>query len=362
MTAQRFARLMDLAHAKDGEQRRVLLREVTDLFFETSDTRSHSESDLFGQVLQLVAAEMQDGVLAELAERFADAPDAPLGLMRDLANHSISVAGPVLKRSKALDDSALLQIVKYQSQGHIHAVAQRESVSEALSEAIVQFGDDNALGALIRNDGARLSRGSMEVAVDRARRNVALHEAVVRRGDLPLDLLNEMYFVVESRLRAEILTRNDSVDPAALDAALARTRDRMRKTADQLSDEARKAIAFVRHKKQTNELNARLVIGLYREGKRQHFLHGLSELIHLDVETTADLIDRKDIDGLAMACRAAEIERPLFVTLAVLACGGDEAMARAEEFGRLYSAVPVQAAQRAMRFFKVRKAAAKEAA
>jgi hypothetical protein len=43
--------------------------------------------------------------------------------------------------------------------------------------------------------------------------------------------------------------------------------------------------------------------------------------------------------------------------LAVLACGGEEAMDRAEEFGKLYNAVPIEAAQRAMRFLKVRKAA-----
>ncbi|HRO04344.1 MAG TPA: hypothetical protein PLS69_12135, partial [Terricaulis sp.] len=64
-----------------------------------------------------------------------------------------------------------------------------------------------------------------------------------------------------------------------------------------------------------------------------------------------------DMDGLAMVCRAANIERPLFVTLAVLACGGDDAMTRAEEFGKMYNQVPLEAAQRAMRFFKVRKSA-----
>ena len=63
-----------------------------------------------------------------------------------------------------------------------------------------------------------------------------------------------------------------------------------------------------------------------------------------------------------MICRAANVERPLFVTLAVLACGGDGAMDKAEEFGRMYNAVPVEAAQRAVRFFKVRKGAERNAA
>jgi uncharacterized protein (DUF2336 family) len=100
-----------------------------------------------------------------------------------------------------------------------------------------------------------------------------------------------------------------------------------------------------------------LLVSLYREAKQLHFLYGLAEITNLDHQTVAELLERKDIDGLAMICRAANIERPLFVTLAVLACGGDGAMARAEEFGRMYNDVPVEAAQRAMRFFKVRKGA-----
>ena len=357
MTTARFAKLMDLARTPDSERRRELLRVVTDLFFETSPSRTAKETALFDDVLQLVAAEMQDEVLAELSSLFANAPDAPVGLMRDLANHSFEVAGPVLRRSKALDDKTLLQVVNYQSQNHIKAVAQRDDVSETVSDAIVRFGDDHALDALIRNDGAKLSRTSMEAAVDRARRNQMLHEGVVKRSDLPLDLLNEMYFVVETRLRDQILSRNATVDPATLDAALSKARDRMRQSAGDISAEAKNAMAFIQQKKNSGELSARLLVSLYREAKQAHFLYGLAEITNIDHQTVADLLDRRDIDALAMICRAANIERPLFVTLAVLVGGGDEAMARAEEFGRMYNNVPVEAAQRALRFFKVRKAA-----
>ncbi|MGD9979880.1 MAG: DUF2336 domain-containing protein [Hyphomonadaceae bacterium] len=355
MSQARFAKLVDLARTTDSDQRRELLREVTDLFFETSGSRNTRETALFDDVLQLVAAEMQDSVLAELSELFADANDAPIGLMRDLANHSFEIAGPVLQRSRVLDEQTLLQIVNYQSQQHIKAVAQREDVSETVSEAIVKFGDDHALDALIRNDGARISRGCMEAAVDRARRNTLLHEGVVGRSDLPLDLVNEMYFVVENTLRDQIMKRNASVDPATLDAALGKARERMRQNVGDMGAEAKNAMAFIQSKKNSGELNARLLVSLYREAKQTHFLYGLSEITNLEPETVAELINRRDIDGLAMICRAAGIERPLFVTLAVLSCGGDEAMQRAEEFGRMYNNVPVEAAQRAMRFFKVRK-------
>lgn len=361
MTHSRFSKLIDLAQAASSDQRRELLREVTDLFFETSGARSTRESALFDEVLQLVAAEMQEGVLAELAETFADAKDAPLGLLRDLANHAYAIAAPVLQRSPLLDDQALLDVVNYQSQDHIKAVAGREIVSEAVSAAIVRFGDDHALDTLVRNEGASISRNSMETVVERARANAMLHAGVVRRKDIPIDLLNEMYFVVEAGLRDQILHRNASVDPATLDAALSRTRERMRKSATDMNAETRNAIHFITQKKNSGELNARLLVSLYREAKMTHFLCGLAELTDIDRETATDLIERKDMDGLAMICRAANIERPLFVTLAVLACGGDDAMARAEEFGRMYNSVPLEAAQRAMRFFKVRKSATQAA-
>ena len=250
----------------------------------------------------------------------------------------------------------MLYVDNYQSQQHINAVSQRPDVNETLSDAIVRLGDDHALDALIRNERAKMSRAGMETAVDRARRNDILHEGVVGRRDMPLDLLNEMYFIVESGLRDQILQRNASVDPKTLDAALTKTRERMRKSVGQMDAETRNALQFIQSKKAKGELNARLLVSLYREAKHACFLHGLAEIANLDVQTTGDLIERQDIDGLAMICRAANIDRPLFVTIAVLTCGGDDAMNRAEEFGRMYNSVPVEAAQRAMRFFKVRKA------
>ncbi len=296
MSQSRFAKLIDLARTTDSEQRRELLREVTDLFFETQNTRNSRENALFDEVLQLVAAEMQDGVLAELAETFADSADAPVGLMRDLSNHAFEIAAPILRRSKVLDDQNLMEVVNYQSQEHIKAVAERETISEAVSAVIVRFGDDHALDALIRNDGAKISRTSMEAAVDRARRNEMLHAGVVTRKDIPLDLLNELYFVVEAGLRDQILQRNATVDPATLDAALSRTRERLRQTAGEMSAEAQKAMTFIQQKKNSGELNARLLVSLYREAKETYFLYGLADR---GPEIGADAVGAALVDRVA---------------------------------------------------------------
>jgi uncharacterized protein (DUF2336 family) len=358
-----FAKLLELAKSPNSDQRRELLRQVTDMFFASSGTRSEREDALFDEVMRSVAADMQDGVLIELAKRFADADDAPRQLLIDLANHALPVAAPLLSRSRLLSEEHLLKVVQEKSQGHIHAVAGRPEVSERLSSAIVEHGDDTALDRLMRNEGAKISRDTMETVVDRARSNKNLHEGVVTRHDMPLDLLNEMYFAVEQRLRETILGRNASVDPAELDAALEKTRDRLQKAAAQSSEDTRRAERFIAMKKASGELTPSLLISLYRDKQFTHFFFGLAEITGLDFDTARGVVQRRDLDALAMICRASEMERPLFVTIAVLCCGGGEnAMSRAEHFGRVYSEVPVDAAKRAMRFYQVRKGADKEAA
>ena len=354
----RFSKLVDLAKAPSSEKRRDLLREVTDLFFDTADVRTSRETQLFDDVLRTVAREMQQNVLAELAERFADSPDAPIQLMHDLAFNTFAVAEPVLKRSSVLKEDVLVKLVTEQSQEHIRAIAQRDNVSPRVSDAIVTAGDDDALDTLLKNVGAQIERTSMERVVDRARDNVRLHPSVVGRNDMPIDLLNEMYFVVEQKLRAAIMERNASVDPAELDEALARARARTQARGGSAIDEdMRAAIKLIDAKKRSGELKPSLLVGFYRDKEYTACTLGLAEIVGLDYDTTHMIVSKKDMEALAMICRASNIERPLFVTIAVLCCGGQDAMNQAEHYGRISTAVPVEAAQRAMRFYKVRKGA-----
>ena len=83
----------------------------------------------------------------------------------------------------------------------------REDMIRAALDVIVERGDDTTLGVLLQNETAVLSRRSAETVVDRASVNPDLHAAVVNRHNLPVDLLNEMYFVVEAKLRETITAR-----------------------------------------------------------------------------------------------------------------------------------------------------------
>ena len=349
--------LIDLAKEESSDRRRELLRSVTDLFFTTDAERNGQEMDLFDDILSQLSSEMEEVVRVELAQRMATADAPPSGLLRALArDQSIAVAQPVLTGSRALTENDLLIVARTRGQEHLRAISQRESVSPAVSEAIVERGDDRTLGFLLRNEGAELSREVHEIVVDRAAENPELHEAVVGRKSLPADLLNEMYFVVEARLRDKILERNSDLDPTAVEAALAAGRKKVATLHGSLPSDYAEAEKAVRTLRLKNAITPSVLAGFLRNRETTKFLVALSEMAGIDFQTARRILDKRELDALSIVCKAAGFDRSLFLTFAVLILDRDSnAMGRAREYGELYDTLPIESAQRTIRFWRMRR-------
>ncbi len=347
--------LIALAQEPSSERRRELLRGVTDLFF-SAEPHGAGEMGLFDAVMGKLAAEMEVAVRAELAGRMADADAPPLGLVRALAADDIEVSRPVLERSRALSDEDLVQLARTKGQDHLRAISQRPTVSSAVSDAIVERGDDNTLGLLLRNTGAELSRKAHERAVDRAAANPDLHEAVVGREQLPIDLLNEMYFVVEARLRDRITSANAAIDPAQLEAALSAGRKRVALGDGALPADYAEAEAAVRAQIARGDMGPRVLAAMLRNRETTRFLIAMAELADIDFHTARRILERKELDALAIVCKAADFDRSLFLTFTVLILDrADDAMTRAKSYGDLYNNLPRDAALRTIRFWRMRR-------
>jgi hypothetical protein len=92
---------------------------------------------------------------------------------------------------------------------------------------------------------------------------------------------------------------------------------------------------------------------MWRNEQSTKFMIAFGDFTGLDYFQTALLFEKKDIDTMAMVCRAANFERALFVTIAVLVLGND-GMGQAQVLGNMYNDVPPEAAQRAIRFLRLR--------
>ena len=174
--------LIALAKEPSSARRRELLREVTDLFFTASGPHGPEELKLFDGVLTALADEMELEVRAELAERMADAHQAPRELLARLArDEAIDVAGPVLRRSAALTEDDLLQVARTRGQDHLRAISERRDLSEAVSEPSWIAATTTPWACCCATPSAPLSRRAAETVVDRAAANPELHQAVIDR-------------------------------------------------------------------------------------------------------------------------------------------------------------------------------------
>ncbi len=357
MTVSKLHDLIELAKEPSSERRRELLREISDLFMAQSPDRlDPNQMELFDDVMGRITTEMEEAVRVELSQRLAPSPIAPPRLLRGLASDTAAVAGPVLRESTALTEADLVALAGTGDQERLRAISQRRQVPAVVSDAIVERGDDTTLDVLLRNQGAELSRQASEAAVDRAHANPALHEAVVERRSLPADLLNEMYFVVEARLREQIMARNAEVDPQELQAALEAGRKRLAEKDGVFPPDFAKLEAEVHNLARRGELTPTVLTRFLRQGQQVKFMIALATLAEIDFPTARRILEGQQIDPLAIVCKAAGFDRAMFLTFTVLMLDKDaNAMARAREYGELYAQLTTESANRAIRFWRLRR-------
>ena len=356
----RFARLLDVKNDMSSESRRALLREVTDVFAEHEQDGDAAKVAKLDQVLSSVVAEFSREVRAELAAKIGPSKVALGTTVEKLALDDIEIARPILEQSTALSEAHLLQVISQKTQEHLLAVTRRNDITETVSHALVEKGDDRVVVSLLENTSAKIAPKTYETVTEMAQSRPVLYAPFVRRQDVPLELLNDVYLEVEGTLRREILARYDQVSPAELDAALERSRAKLLKAHRKPALEVAKMKARIEEFRSKGEFSPPLLIRLLREGDGSHglFIGVFAVLTDVEEGLAEKVVESGDIDALALLCRAADFERAVFVSLAIALIGSDRRMNKVEEFGALYENVPVSAAQRAVRFWKVRTSSA----
>lgn len=352
--ANNFALLLDLAKEGSSEKRRELLRQITDVFLAQPDQRSESEAILFDEIVGAVAADLETQVRVELSRKVADSNGPLRRTARRLAMDDIEIARPVLERSRSLTETDILDVIEAKSQDHMLAVTKRPDIGEKVSSALVAKGEDRVVASLLQNNTARINRDTFEKVAERAETSEVLHASFVRNAHVPLDLLNNVYLRVELDLRREIMRKFHGVSPAELEAALEASRNRLSSAYGALPEDYQTAKDQITALTKVGSLRPPVLVQLLREGKKTAFLVAFAQLVDVEFDLGQRLMTSKDLDALAMLCRGAGFDRGLFVTLCILITGDGGGLSKTEEYGQLYEQVPVSAAQRALRFWKVR--------
>jgi uncharacterized protein (DUF2336 family) len=264
--APRYARLAELSAQTSSEDRRELLRTVTDALGRSATPASDAEFAQLDGVLSAVAQEYSVQVRTEFARMVAGSVTRFCESAQQFALDDIAVAAPVLKHAQSLSEDTLLKVVAEKSQAHMMAVTQRASISPRISHALVERGDDAVVTSLLANDNAQIADNTYEAVARRAETSTVLQRPLVGRKGVPMDLLNDLYHKVEAGLRQEIIKKFDQVPPGDLEKAFERSRARVTQAHRQMPEDfaaARKRVAALEGARQ---LAPPILATLLREG------------------------------------------------------------------------------------------------
>ncbi|MGL4634820.1 MAG: DUF2336 domain-containing protein [Beijerinckiaceae bacterium] len=142
------------------------------------------------------------GVRKAIAMALAGSEMAPRHMIATLAQDQSEIALIVLANSPVLSDPELVDAMALGDSRAQGAIAQRPYLSSAVSAALAEIGTSEAIVMMIENDGAEVPEFSLKRMIERHPNCGALREALLKRGDLPLDIRVNLVAQVADQLSA----------------------------------------------------------------------------------------------------------------------------------------------------------------
>lgn len=349
--------LVELAGEKSPDKRRILLEEISDLFLAPDSETNENEAELMGDIMHRLITDVEMQVRRSLSERLADVPDAPRELITSLANDEIEVAAPVLARSGVLNDADLVEIVRHRSQEHLMAVARREAVSEDVSDALVDHGQEDVIETLLNNHSALISRRAVSYLAAESKRVDSYQRPLLARPDIPASVAYDMFDWVSKALRQHILSTYDldesTIDEALEDAKATALGDEMENPAP---SEAEKLVARL---ESAGQLTENFLVQTMRDGRIDVFITALARKCNVKSRTARRIFFDRGEEGLAIACKASGFERSTYASMLMLKHKADKntkvmAATTVERMLSTYNSLTQQNAQRVLRFWNIR--------
>ncbi|MDE2184941.1 MAG: DUF2336 domain-containing protein [Alphaproteobacteria bacterium] len=310
-----MGRLALLAANPQDTTREEIFLAVASLYRVQGTNLSDRERELTRDILRRLTRDVEMAIRIALAERLADDTTAPPDLILLLADDAIEVARPVILRSPLLTDADMIRLIAESDIPHQEAVASREHIGEAVTDALAKCEAETVLVALVRNATAKLSKDTYEVLIEKSRRIAPLQEPIARRCDLPPEMASRMCGWVSDILRAYII-ENYNVEPKRFEAALALSEAAVKSPPEgskcSPNDGANKLINKLYD---AGQLKAGFLLRVLHQGQADLFDLGFARLLNIPLTELRQALYERGPRPVALACRAVGIDRCVFTTV-----------------------------------------------
>ncbi|MDP6787902.1 MAG: DUF2336 domain-containing protein [Rhodospirillales bacterium] len=310
--------LFKLAKDKSPRGRKILADELSKVFLDKYANLSSREQNLMFEILRLLVHDIEMPLRKTIAERLAAEPALPRNLAKLLANDAIEIAFPILSLSQALLDEDLIEIIRKRSVEHQLAITIRPSVSEDVTDAIVETGNGAVITSMLKNENAAISSKTFAYLVEESRRVTIYQEPVLHRKDLDSALAERMFTWVSGALRQYILDTYE-LDPGFVDGVL---KSAVRAETEALKAEKKSpnpARELVNQLSKEGKLTTDLMIKTLGEGEVSLFAAMFHELTGVDEGIVIQMLAEPAGTVLAIACKSAGLDKSVFSSLYALA-------------------------------------------
>ncbi|HYM31188.1 MAG TPA: DUF2336 domain-containing protein [Candidatus Cybelea sp.] len=253
-----------------------------------SATLSDSERAIATEIFHIMLQDAAVRVRKALSDNLKSNPDVPHDIAVSLAKDVAEVATPMLQSSTVLNDADLAEIVASHSATHQRAVAERESISPELAHSLVEHGDEEAVASLMKNEGAKLTEGALQRALDRFGESEKVHAPMVHRSKLPITVAERLVTLVSTMLCERLLTHHDLPPAVAADLVL---QSRERATVSLSTDAAGHDVASLVEQLHRNaRLTPTIVLRALCTGDLDFFENAMARLADVPVVNAYRLI------------------------------------------------------------------------
>lgn len=344
--------------SNDLSRRAQVLRSVTDLFVHGSGRFTDDQIDLFDEVMGKLIENIELAARVAFGSRMAMVTDAPRGAIRTLAfDDAIEVAAPVLTHSVRLDDATLAENARTRGQGHLLAISGRSVLAEAVTDILVDRGNDQVVASTAGNRGAKFSTSGMSTLVRRAQHNGDLALCVWTRPDIPRHDLARIFARASEVVRGRLEVANPR-RAALIRAAVAEASDEMLAMARAGSDEHAQAQAHVRSLHSFGLLDETRLQEFAREGSYDKTAVALSLMCDLPIGLIERALAQDDPEQLIVFAKTSDLTWESAKALITVQAGrGGVTQERLNQCFASFFRLQPKTARTALQFYRLREKA-----
>jgi uncharacterized protein (DUF2336 family) len=288
------------------DDRTQILARLTDLFLSTAAGMEEDQVSIFDVVIGRLSRAIEVRARIELSERLAPIPNAPSGVVRQLALDEIAVARPVLIASKRLTDQDLVAVSAAKGRDHMLAITERPDLGEPVTDFLILRGGRVVTHAVAANQTARFSRHGMGVLVMRAVQDDALQATLGSRSDIPAELLDQLLVAAKNSARRRLTATLEPSLAGAVDMAVERGAQAIVAEA-QMHDGYAKinaALIEINRLHEAGRLDEAKLVEFAAAGALEHAMCTVAALAQLGLPATEQIILGTDRDAVLLVGRA----------------------------------------------------------